>query len=317
MLHQIEKTGEKASRSVKLPRVLDRALPHQDSFEQQELRKIARQIWQANKEARKYADTSNPAILHKYRIALRKCRCFLNIIKDRLPKKMGKRLESLLEALIKPTGKLRDLDTLLKQQSIYQTALESSQIENAEEIFRNLALQQRDLQQSRAAFFLSKEFEKKIVSTYETVFSLNRKLEKSEASLHVSQGREILRLKLDEDRQRFENEAKYLNFAKAGDAQIHKLRLKIKQIRYTAERVREYEDSNEETKSLITGYKRLQDCYGDYCDAQAHAKLILKAAAQLIDDQKKAIRFALNKIKLDRRIEIAKLTIDQFSSIAS
>ncbi len=300
-------------KTTRLPKALRKALSTAESFEQQELHKIAKQIWQAIKEGKKYSYSKNAATLHKYRIALRKARCYLNIVAPRLPKTPADRLEKLLKELVKPTGRLRDLDTLMMQQSVYEEALGSATAENSNTWVETLKSAQDRAKDKIAAFFASKMFEKKTTKAYEIIFALDKKLARRRSNLPLFAAKGYTKQQLEDHRVDFENEARYLNFAKVREKKLHQLRLTIKEIRYLAERVEEMEKEDEKIVSLVSEYKKLQKDYGMFCDACVHSKIILNSVKSLDEETQKRISFALNKIKLDRRIALARDTIEELA----
>ncbi len=199
--------------------------------------------------------------LHDYRIALRKIRSVLSLFKGVYEKDQSADLKARLSDLMKPTGRLRDLDVYLLERQRSYDLLPDTLHGGLDTLFRMLA-EERMVEKAKLARHLASKTYEKEVAELAKLFMKRKKLRPGPAAdLNAH----------DYARDLIWNRYRKICSIAGGigpsseDAEVHMLRIHCKKLRY----LMEFFGSlfpEKDFKTLLMPLKRLQDDLGQFND---------------------------------------------------
>ncbi|MFN4129772.1 MAG: CHAD domain-containing protein [Paracoccaceae bacterium] len=199
--------------------------------------------------------------LHDYRVAMRKIRSVLSLVKGVYAKDQTKDLKIRFSALMAPTGRLRDLDVHLLESQLFYDLVPDNLHPGLARMFELFA-EERHAQHARLArHFQSKAYDKKI-SQLARLFDKRKKLHPGPMA---DQAARDYASTLIWDRYRVVCKTAAHIGADTEDAEVHRLRIHCKKLRYLMEFFGPLFPKSE-CKSLLKPLKELQDTLGLFND---------------------------------------------------
>lgn len=211
--------------------------------------------------------------LHDYRIALRKIRSVLSLLKGVYPEDQTRDLKTRFSGLMAPTGRLRDLDVYLLDRGHFYDLLPDSLHCGLDRMFAMFAEERQDTLRALTRHLRSKAYNREI-DNLSKMFDSRKKLKRGPnadlpaydfaCKLIWKRNRKICKIAASID-------------ADTADEEIHQLRIHCKKLRYLMEFFAPVFPKSA-FKSLIKPIKRLQDNLGlfnDYSVQQRSLQAIL------------------------------------------
>jgi len=199
--------------------------------------------------------------LHDYRIALRKIRSILSQFKGVYADKQTAELKARFSALMAPTGRLRDLDVYLLEKQNFADFLPATLQGGLDSMFTLFAQERRAEQAGLAAHLQSKDYLKEI-SSLAKLFDKRKKLHPGP---RAKLGAHEYACALIWDRYRKIRKSAARIGPDTDDAEVHRLRIHCKKLRYLMEFFGPL-FPKPEFKALLKPLKRLQDNLGLFND---------------------------------------------------
>jgi len=222
--------------------------------------------------------------LHDYRVALRKIRSVLGLLKDAYDVNQTLQLKMRFSALMAPTGSLRDLDVYLLEQASFYSLVPHTMHDGLDAMF-SLIANRRIKEQARLAAHLKTHRYKKEIKALAKLFSEKHKLKPGPNSSRASHDlaceliwkryRKICRL------------AATINVA-TPDQEIHALRIECKKLRYLMEFFGPI-FPQELFDSILKSLKKLQDSLGLFNDCSVQQFNLQSFVDSLSDKQHRFI----------------------------
>lgn len=232
------------------------------------------------------AEDIDTEFLHDYRIALRKIRSVLSLFRDVYDASQTLELKTRFSALMAPSGPLRDLDVyLLEQQSFYDLVPDAMH-GGLDAMFALIRLRRADEHRRLAAHLQTRAYEKEI-KALSKLFSKKRKLL---PGANASRSSHDLARELIWRRYRKIRRIASGLTADTPDAEVHRLRIECKKLRYLMEFFAPV-FPEEPFQELLKPLKRLQDALGLFNDrsVQQHN---LQAFVKSLGDEPRRLEIA-------------------------
>jgi len=221
-------------------------------------------------------DDVDTEFLHDYRIALRKIRTVLSLFKGVYEAGQTAELKERFSALMAQSGPLRDLDVyLLERQSFYELVPETMH-PGLDAMFALIETRRADEHRRLAAHLRTKSYEKEMKALVK-LFSRRRKLLPGPNASRTS--RDLARELIWKRYRRIRRVASGL-VASAPDAEVHRLRIECKKLRYLMEFFGPVFPA-EPFRALLKPLKRLQDSLGEFNDLSVQQKNLQSFVAGL------------------------------------
>lgn len=213
--------------------------------------------------------------LHDLRVALRRTRSGLSLIKDVLPPRTVARFKKGFAALGALTGPTRDLDVYLLQQAKYRDRLAPSLQPGLDLYFQELARRRR-LEQKKLARSLRAKKTAALLADWQ------RCLQQAQAQPTASSLRPVKAL-ADPIIRRHHKKVLRLGLAleaNTPDAEVHRLRIQCKKLRYAIEFFSSLY-AKDEIGVVIHHLKALQDILGTFNDLSVQQAMLRQAVESL------------------------------------
>lgn len=214
----------------------------------------------------------DPEFLHDFRVALRRTRSMLSEVKRVLPRAAEAHYKREFRWLAEATGGVRDLDVLLAFLSRWE------EDEDLAPLFAHFTLRRREAHLRLVADLESKRY-RDLVRTWGELLD-PKTLPKMP---HRDAERPILVVVSPRVRRRLKRvlRAGRELAADAPAAELHKLRIQAKKLRYLLE-IFSSLYPGEVLGPVLSSLKRLQDVLGEIHDAQVHARTLADASDELL-----------------------------------
>ncbi|MEE4167234.1 MAG: CHAD domain-containing protein [Desulfocapsaceae bacterium] len=225
--------------------------------------------------------------LHDFRIAVRRTRSLLSLLRKSLPREQLRVFEAEFKWLGSVTGPLRDNDVYLLKKEVYRNLVPHSLRDGLNLFFDDLA--------ARRADDLT-ELKKNLRSTrYRNLLeSWKRFLNDPQSELFQGPGKQVcldLVNKIVRKRfNRFVKEGDQIS-DQSDDGQFHTLRIRGKKFRYLLEFFRPFY-AEREIKLFLKHMKNVQDCLGDFNDLSVQMDMLNDTLKQLNGRSRKTILLA-------------------------
>lgn len=209
--------------------------------------------------------------LHQYRVSLRKLNALNIYYIEKIDKQTYKKLSKLLNNLLKPTAKLRDLDIFL---------LDSVKLNCSKTCKDDLKYALLDLRQTTCKTFKKQIFSSKYINDLKALSNIINKKNILEIKISKSDTKNIiLRFSKELFEQLYQiNEHSSLK-------ELHKLRIKFKTFRYALIACKKCGDISKFTTLL----KELQDMFGKIQDNNIRVKIVSAIDKKLSTKQKQTL----------------------------
>jgi CHAD domain-containing protein len=207
----------------------------------------------------------DPENLHQLRVATRRIRAFLRVAQSHVDREWADETSRQLGELGRSLGPVRDLDVLLETLRPEVSALDDGGRPAAEKVLAQLQESRDRLHDELVQALQAPAYAEIVERLLEPVPPA---AEPPRHSLAKLAGREIRRLAKRVDR---------LGASPADEA-LHRLRIRVKRVRYTLELASP--DADKRTERMIRAAKRLQDVLGEHQDAVVAEERIRSLAAE-------------------------------------
>lgn len=200
--------------------------------------------------------------LHDFRVAVRRTRSVLTLIKGIFPEAIQTRYKREISVLGKKTNFLRDLDVYLLKRKQYALMLPQELRGGLERLFEILQRERQQAHREFVEYVKTAEYSNTLKSWEEFLTSPDKE------ELHgKNAGMPILELAISHIRKRYKKALKLGNKItdESPEADLHTLRIECKKLRYFMEFF-ESLFPEKEIKEAIRHLKGLQDNLGDYND---------------------------------------------------
>lgn len=250
---------------AKPPVVLDRAIPARDNI--LVLLRTFLAVARAN-EAGIVSDVDSE-FLHDYRVALRKLRSLLSLVKGVFDGGDVAVLKEQLAAVMRTTNLLRDLDVYLLRRGDYHRLVPPSAHGGLQLLFDDLLGQRRDEQKRVATALVGKTYKRRMSELTKMLAGGDRLKNGPLAEENIGD----LAVRLIGKR--------YRRICKVGrrldhttpDADIHELRIHCKKLRYLMEFFASLFEE-EEVRGVVRSLKQLQDTLGTFNDLSVQQRFL-------------------------------------------
>lgn len=201
--------------------------------------------------------------LHDFRVALRRTRSLLQLVKGVHPQRDVARFKKELGDVMRSTNRLRDLDVYLLEQDAYAALLPPNLRPGLEIFFRDLARERTQVYQQFKQDFQSASVKRKL-KAWESF--LSRRANKPSAECPDGEApvdvlaRRLLRKRFN----RIIKDGRKITDRTPDDA-VHELRIQFKKLRYLLEFFRSLFDGRE-LDFLIKRSRKMQNVLGDFND---------------------------------------------------
>ncbi|MEP3331520.1 CHAD domain-containing protein [Sedimentitalea sp.] len=199
--------------------------------------------------------------LHDYRIAFRKIRSVLSLFSGVYSEKATEKLKTRFSEMMEPTGRLRDLDVYLAEKDKFYALLPHSLHPGLDQLFAMFADQRKDAQAKLKSRLESKQYRQEM-NDLAGLFAKRKKIKRGpdadRPALNYSRAliwkryRKVCKIAAGID-------------AKTEDAEVHRLRIQCKKLRYLMEFFGPV-FPKAEFLSVLKPLKRLQDNLGLFND---------------------------------------------------
>jgi len=225
--------------------------------------------------------------LHDFRIAVRRTRSLLSLLKKYLPKDTLIHFEAEFKWLGSITGPLRDIDVYLLKKEEFVHVLPATLRGGLNPFFDDLALKRKKERKALQKHLVSQRYRNLTNSWYHF-------LTDASSELFTGKGEQLCLPVVNKIIQkRFTRLIKEGNCIDDNSAneQLHKLRIKGKKFRYLLEFFKSFYGSQEIT-AFLGHMKKLQDNLGDFNDLSVQTTLLENRLEELRSRNKQTIRFA-------------------------
>jgi CHAD domain-containing protein len=208
----------------------------------------------------------HPENLHQLRVATRRIRAFLRVARRHVDTAWAEETRRQLGELGRSLGPVRDLDVLLENLRGEVSGLDEAERPAADELLAQL---QQDRNRRQDALLQALD-----APAYTQI------LERLQAPLYAAAEppRRSLAKLAEREVRRLAERVEGLGPAPADEA-LHRLRIRVKRVRYTLELAAP--DADKRTQRMIRAAKRLQDVLGEHQDAVVAEERIRGLAAEL------------------------------------
>ena len=224
--------------------------------------------------------------LHDLRVALRRTRSGLSLVKRVFPEETVERFKLRLGALAAVTGPTRDLDVYLHNREAYQTRLPPVLQPGLAVFFDDLA-RRRAQEHKRLAKALASRKHRATLTGWRAYLAADRRKKGSDADLPVTDlaGRMIHRRF-----KRVMRDGQALDAATPDEA-VHRLRIQCKKLRYAIEFFGSLYPADK-ISLLVKQLKGLQDVLGDFNDLSVQQRMLETALQQVHPTQGAGVEVA-------------------------
>ena len=217
----------------------------------------------------------DPEFLHDLRVAIRRTRSGLSLVKRVLPDAVTDRFSRAFGRLGALTGPTRDLDVYLLAREDCRQRLSPSLQPGLEEFFAGLSRQRR-VEQKKLARALRAE---KNTTTFNAWQRALRRQDRQPAELADQPVRDLAGRIILKRYKRVVREGRVLDAA-TPDAEVHRLRIQCKKLRYAMEFFGSLYP-RQDLQTLIQHLKRLQDILGSFNDLSVQQEMIRQNLSHL------------------------------------
>lgn len=213
-------------------------------------------------------DDLDTEFLHDFRVAIRRIRSGLSLVKNVLPPAIITAFKNDISLLGSLTGPTRDLDVYLLKQGAYLARLPAALQPGLASFFAGL-MAQRQIEHGKMARALRSKKSRALLNTWKRYFSANNR-EPGPADAMAARelaGRIMLR--------RFKRVMRDGNALDAAtpDPEIHRLRIQCKKLRYAIEFFGSLYPA-EEIQMVVRQLKKLQDILGTFNDLSVQQQML-------------------------------------------
>ncbi|SMF01434.1 CHAD domain-containing protein [Alteromonadaceae bacterium Bs31] len=223
--------------------------------------------------------------LHQYRVAIRKARSLINLMKKAFSETTHSQLKTELAALASPTNPLRDLDVFLLDKSYYQSLLPENYAPGLETLFDHIAKERQVAYKRVVTLFKSRAYRQKC-KTLEVLFSSAPSFETE------SSHKPVLTMAKKRTYNRYRKICVLGNEIndETPDADVHELRIECKKLRYLIEFFSEL-FPEKRISTLAKSLKTLQTILGNFNDYSVQKEFL---AAHLAKEKDAEVIAAIN-----------------------
>ncbi len=220
-------------------------------------------------------DDLDTEFLHDFRVALRRSRSALSLVKGVFPARVEKRFGKDLAEIQRATNRLRDLDVHLLERGAFEAMLPLELHAGLDGLFRQLE-RERERALRRCLEFLKRPVTMEILRDWRAFLEPSAEAAAPRANEPAEAlGKRLLRKRF----RRILKDGRGIG-AKTPDAALHKLRLQVKKLRYLLEFFGSLLPAGE-TASFVKRFRRLQNILGrfnDLCNQETWVRRRLEAA---------------------------------------
>lgn len=205
--------------------------------------------------------SNDTEFLHDYRVALRKVRSLLSLMKEVFPKQLHKHLKQIFADIMEPTNRARDLDVYLLEQDALTGLIPEHLAAGLPAMFDDFKKEHSKVMSGLKARLGSVSYKEEI-NGLKALFN-----ELTPAQLTANANCSVIQLVNKSVRKRYKTILKLgaLIEPNTPDEQVHDLRLDCKKFRYLLEFFEELYDPVKMSK-LLKKLKRLQNTLGAFND---------------------------------------------------
>lgn len=207
----------------------------------------------------------DPECLHQYRVAMRKIRCLLSIIKGIFPGEELVRLKNDFKEIQQATNRLRDLDVNILEEEHYTALLPDGLEDEIKPLFMKFRRDRKKEFGQVSSFLSSRQYQKRITDLT-GYFQKTAGLSRTEHSHDPV--RPAVKTLIGKLYKKISSEIKVIHDDTPDDA-IHRLRIGAKKMRYLLEFFAPILDKKRLGKLLLS-LKNIQDILGTYNDLSVH-----------------------------------------------
>jgi CHAD domain-containing protein len=216
--------------------------------------------------------------LHDLRVALRRARALVGASADVFPEHMRDRCKRDLRRANELTSRLRDLDVLLAAFPAYKARLPAASRPYVEMLRREIERNRQPAWNAMRAGLESGDWQQWIDGWRAFLEST---VPKRSALAHAKQSvRELAVVRIDRALAQVIRRGRRIAGNTPGES-LHRLRLKVKRLRYLVEAFRSLYEDADGVGELIAALKSFQDYLGAHQDLEVHARAIAAQAARL------------------------------------
>lgn len=206
--------------------------------------------------------------LHDFRVAIRRSRSFLSIVKHVIPESASTELKDLYKGIANSTNNLRDLDVLISDHDSYQAALPAELGAGLNVLFKHIKSERSIEQKKVSKYLLSDQYQYQIKWIESLINEDNDRGHKSEETVENLSSTLILK------KYKSLNKAVIKTDSKSTDEDLHMLRIEFKKFRYLIEFFSSIYPAKE-VSLIIKKLKNIQDELGRHNDLSFQHSLFI------------------------------------------
>ena len=228
--------------------------------------------------------------LHDYRVALRKIRSVVSLFTGVYSPGQAADLKARFSALMSVTGRLRDLDVYLIERPRYVQMVPDSLRPGVDLLFDHFAKERRGAHDALCRHLRSETYDAEITALHDLFATPHERLDRGDEADHPA--RDYAQQLIRKRYRKVRKIARAID-SDTPDAEIHRLRIQCKKLRYLMEFFAPLFGQSDMTR-LIKALKKLQDNLGDFNDSVVQQKALSSVFGTLTDTDH------------DRQLEIAR-----------
>jgi len=215
--------------------------------------------------------------LHDFRVAIRRSRSFLSIVKNVIPETVSTELKDLYKGIGSVTGSLRDLDVLISDRENFQKALPAELSAGLNVLFKHIEKERSIEQKKVSKYLLSDQYSYQIKWLESLIADDNERGHMSEEPVkNLSSGLILKKYKAIK-------KAVIKTDSQSTDEDLHLLRIEFKKFRYLIEFFSSIYPADE-ISFLIKKLKNIQDELGRHNDLTVQHSLFINLLNTFIEN---------------------------------
>ena len=253
-------------------------------------------------------DDIDSEYLHDYRVALRKLRSVVTLVKGAYSKEDTRRLKTVFGQLARETNRLRDLDVYLQNETVYREEIPKCLQPGLDRLFKNFRSERRRVIRQIQQHFQSKEYLQLIAEQQSWLATADQSTgARSALPIEVVASKEIFK--------------HYKLIRKEGmaitpdtpDEAVHELRIECKKLRYLLELFASLYRP-EDLKAILKRLRGLQNVLGDFNDysVQTESMLAYLNSAKNLEKESAAAVGGLIAVLNDRQLQARSHVTERF-----
>lgn len=253
-------------------------------------------------------DDIDSEYLHDYRVALRKLRSVITLVKGAYGKEDTKQLKDVFGQLARATNRLRDLDVYLLNESVYREEIPACLRSGLDRLFKDFRLERRRVIRQIQQHFQSQAYLKLIAEQQAWLGGAEQSTgTRSTLPIEAVASKEILK------HYKLVRKEGMAITPETPDEAVHELRIECKKLRYLLELFASLYQPDD-LKAILKRLRGLQNVLGNFNDysVQTESMLVYLNTAKNLEKQSAAAVGGLIAVLNDRQLQARSHVTERF-----